>query len=97
MNEELTENLLKIIANGENTTVEFKEAKNTLPTTLFETICSMLNRNGGHIFLGIKDNGEIIGVYKDYVRDMKKNFVNLCNNPEKIFPTVHLDIKEYRK
>ena len=95
MNEELTENLLKIIANGENTTVEFKEAKNTLPTTLFETICSMLNRNGGHIFLGIKDNGEIIGVYKDYVRDMKKNFVNLCNNPEKIFPTVHLDIKEY--
>lgn len=95
MNEELTENLLKIIANGESTTVEFKEAKNTLPTTLFETVCSMLNRNGGHIFLGIKDNGEIIGVYKDYVRDMKKNFVNLCNNPEKIFPTVHLDIKEY--
>ena len=53
MNEELTENLLKIIANGESTTVEFKEAKNTLPTTLFETVCSMLNRNGGHIFLNV--------------------------------------------
>ena len=72
MNEELTENLLKIIANGESTTVEFKEAKNTLPTTLFETVCSMLNRNGGHIFLGIKDNGEIIGVYKDYVKEILK-------------------------
>ena len=67
MNEELTENLLKIIANGEGTTIEFKEAKNNLPNTLFETICAMLNRNGGHIFLGLKDNGEIIGVYKDYV------------------------------
>lgn len=31
MNEELTENLLKIIANGEGTTIEFKEAKNNLP------------------------------------------------------------------
>lgn len=26
---------------------------------------------------------------------MKKDFTNLCNNPEKIFPTVHLEIKEY--
>ena len=25
----------------------------------------------------------------------KKKFVDLCNNPEKIFPTVHLDIKEF--
>ena len=27
---------------------------------------------------------------------MKRNFVNLCNNPEKLFPTAHLDIKEYK-
>lgn len=26
---------------------------------------------------------------------MKKDFVNQCNNPEKLFPTAHLDIKEY--
>ena len=26
---------------------------------------------------------------------MKKNFVNLCNNTEKINPTVHLEMKEY--
>ena len=26
---------------------------------------------------------------------MKKEFVDLCNNPVKIFPTIHLDIKEY--
>lgn len=55
----------------------------------------MLNRNGGHIFLGVKDDGEIIGVYKDYVKSIKKDFTNLCNNPEKVFPTVHLEIKEY--
>ena len=26
---------------------------------------------------------------------MKKDFVNLCNNPEKIDPTIYLNIKEY--
>ena len=87
--------LKQLIVNGESTTVEFTETKNKLPSSLFETVCSMLNRNGGHIFLGVKDDGEIIGVYKDYVKSIKKDFTNLCNNPEKVFPTVHLEIKEY--
>ena len=91
----LPNNLLNIIGNGEGISIEFKEAKKKLPDSLFESICSMLNRNGGHIFLGVKDSGEIIGVYKDYIKDMKKDFVSQCNNPEKLFPTAHLDIKEY--
>ena len=66
--------MINIIKKGENTATEFKEAKNSLPSSLFETICGMLSRNGGHIFLDVKDNGEIIGVYKDYVKDMKKKF-----------------------
>lgn len=95
MIEQIPENLLKLIKDGENSTVEFKTAKKNLPDNLFETICSMLNRNGGHIFLGVQDDGSIIGIYKDYVKDMKKNFANLCNNTEKISPTVHLEVKEY--
>lgn len=95
MEEVLPDNLLRIIEKGEGITIEFKEAKKKLPDSLFESICSMLNRNGGHIFLGVKDNGDIMGVYKDYIKDMKKDFVSQCNNPEKLFPTAHLDIKEY--
>ena len=92
---QIPENLLNLIKDGECTIVEFKTAKKNLPDSLFETVCSMLNRNGGHIFLGIKDNGEICGIYKDYVKNMKKDFANLCNNSEKISPAVHLEIKEY--
>lgn len=95
MIENLPNNLIKFIKSGESIIVEYKEAKNNIPSNLFETICSMLNRNGGHIFLGVKDNLEIKGIYKDYIQAMKKSFVDLCNNPEKIFPTVRLDIKEY--
>ena len=95
MEELLPSSLLKIINNGEGTSIEFKEAKKKLPDSLFESICSMLNRNGGHIFLGVNDDGKVIGVYKDYIKDIKKDFVSQCNNPEKLFPTAHLDIKEY--
>ncbi len=95
MIENLPNNLAELIQLGESTTIEYKEAKKSLPNNLFETICSMLNRNGGHIFLGVNNNSKIIGIYKDYIKSMKKEFVDLCNNPEKIFPTVHLDIKEY--
>lgn len=95
MIEKLPDNLVSFILGGEGTTVEYKEAKKNIPSNLFETVCSMLNRNGGHIFLGVKDKGEVIGVFKDYVKTIKKEFVDLCNNPEKIFPTVHLEIKEY--
>ena len=95
MIENLPTNLVELIKCGEGTTIEYKEAKKSIPCNLFETICSMLNRNGGHIFLGVKDDSEIMGIYKDYIKKIKKEFVDLCNNPEKIFPTVHLDIKEY--
>lgn len=94
MIEKLPNNLIEFIKAGESTTIEYKEAKKSLPSSLFESVCSMLNRNGGNIFLGVNDDSEVIGVYKDYTRTMKKEFVDLCNNPEKIFPTVHLDIKE---
>ncbi len=92
---QLPTNLLNLINNGENSLVEFKTAKDNLPNSLFETICAMLNRNGGHIFLGVSDNKKIVGVYKNSIEQMKKCFANLCNNPEKISPTIHLEIKEY--
>lgn len=95
MVENLPKNLIQFINAGESAIVEYKEAKKNLPSSLFETICSMLNRNGGHIFLGVKDNSEVVGVYKNYTKIIKKEFADLCNNPEKIFPTVHLDMKEY--
>lgn len=95
MVEKINEELMEIIRAGEGVTTEFKKANNKLPQNLFETICAFLNRNGGNIFLGVADDGKIIGVYKNCISEMKKDFANLCNNPEKIEPTVYLNIKEY--
>ena len=90
----MNKDLLEIINSGEKTNVEFKLAFNKLPSSLFETICAFLNRNGGYIFLGIDDNKNIIGVDKNNINQIKKDFRNLCNNPQKIFPTVYLKISE---
>ena len=91
----INEELINIIEEGEGVTTEFKEAINKLPKNLFETVCAFLNRNGGNIFLGISDEGKIIGVEEGSIINIKKDFANLCNNPQKIEPTIYLNIKEY--
>lgn len=56
--ENIPQSLINIINQKEKATTEFKKGENNLPENLFETICAMLNRNGGHIFLGVDDNGK---------------------------------------
>jgi len=89
-----TEKLRKLIAEGEGFTIEFKECVNFLNNTVFETVCSFSNRYGGYILLGVKDNGEVIGVNPKAVSDMKKNFINMLNNPQKISPALMLNLNE---
>ena len=65
----ITENNIKsIIAKGEGLEVEFKESFNTLSRTVFETICAFLNRKGGHLLLGVSDNGMVKGINKESIQ-----------------------------
>ena len=57
-----TQPLLDLISQGEGVTIEFKECKNEIASEVYPTICSFSNRFGGHLFMGVNDNGEIIGV-----------------------------------
>lgn len=88
------EHIEKLISEGEGFTVEFKECTNALNNSVFETVCSFSNRYGGHLLLGVSDSGEIIGVNPSCAKDMKNNFVNVLNNPNKISPTLMLSLSE---
>lgn len=44
------ERIKRLLKQKENIHLEFKEAATALPSSLFETICAMLNREGGDIF-----------------------------------------------
>jgi len=80
-----------LIKNGEGITLEFKECKNKVTKSLYETICAFLNRYGGEILLGVTDQGEITGI--DDVESIKKEIISTLNNPKKINPSVYLSIE----
>ena len=89
-----SQKLLELIREGESLTVEFKECKNKLNKDVFETVCSFLNRNGGSLILGIRDDGTLIGVDLEHVDQIKKDFVTSLNNPLTINPTFYLSVEE---
>ena len=80
------EMILDLISQGEGVTIEFKECKNEVASEVYPTVCSFSNRFGGHILMGVSDNGEIIGVNPNTVKGMRKNFSNMLNNPRKSPP-----------
>ncbi|MDA3799177.1 MAG: putative DNA binding domain-containing protein [Kiritimatiellae bacterium] len=55
----------QMLEKGEGLNCEFKEAVNSLPKNLFETVCAFLNTDGGTIILGVDDFGKVVGVNPD--------------------------------
>ncbi len=86
--------LERIIKQGEGLNIEFKQARNELPRDLFETVCAFLNRNGGHLVLGVQDNGSIVGIDPDNLDRLKRDFTTNSNNPSKLNPPFLLDFTE---
>lgn len=74
----------KIIAEGENNNVEFKSSlrwdykqncinKHLLEMVIAKTIAAFMNSSGGMLLIGVDDEGEIIGLEKDYETVKNKN------------------------
>lgn len=72
--------LLTLIRGGENIRVEFKKSTNDVTKDVYDTVCSFSNREGGIIVLGVKDNGEVLGIDPDAIDRIKKDFVTSINN-----------------
>ena len=91
-----TEKLEKLLNEGEGFTVEYKECVNGLNDSVFETVCSFSNRYGGYMLLGVQEvdkKGVVIGVNPNCVVDIKKIFVNMLNNPQKMSPSLYLSLE----
>jgi ATP-dependent DNA helicase RecG len=72
----------KIIENGENSFTEFKN-ENFHSDSLAKEITAFLNFQGGSVFVGIDDNGNISGVS---LPSLEVKIVNICRN--NIIPSV---------
>ena len=56
------EEIKNIISQGEGVNIEFKKSTTDITKDVYETVCAFSNREGGHILLGVKDDGTVIGV-----------------------------------
>ena len=74
--------LLEIIANGENSGVEFKR-DDIRPEQLAKEIVALANLQGGRLILGIEDNGTISGLQQKNPQEWVLNVVR-----DKVFPQI---------
>lgn len=82
--------LQSIFTIGETVAVEFKRCGNGIENDTYETVCSFLNRFGGDLFMGVLDDGTVIGVPEKAALDMVKNFIKVISNPILFSPTIYL-------
>ena len=88
MTQEKLENILKI---GETVAVEFKRCGGNIESDVYETVCSFSNRFGGDIFLGVLDDGTVVGVPPKAAASLVGNFISALANPDLFSPTMCLD------
>ena len=65
-----------IIQDEEDQNIEFKESWNS--TEMLKWICGFANADGGRMYIGVRDNGEVIGVSnsKKLMEDIPNAIVN---------------------
>jgi ATP-dependent DNA helicase RecG len=68
--------LLEIIKNGENSGVEFKR-DDVRPESLAKEIAAFLNLQGGHVLLGVEDDGSVTGLTRD-PHDAEEWIMQIC-------------------
>lgn len=60
--------LLSLVKDGESLTLEFKSDRGPLPDDeMLEAITCLANHHGGHLLVGVEDNGEITGLHKKHL------------------------------
>lgn len=80
------EQFIKLSKEGEGIKIEYKSCIEQISESLYETVCSFLNHSGGQILIGVKDNGEIVGVNPNKVETLKANIITTIKNQERFLP-----------
>lgn len=79
----------ELINQGENTNIEFKSTlrwnikekkkDSAIEHAVLKTICSFLNSKGGNLFIGVKNDGSILGIELDAFENEDKFLLHLWN------------------
>lgn len=79
-----------IIEQGEGLKIEFKEARNDVPHSFYETIASFSNTDGGTVLLGVADNGVVFGIDSAAKVKLQKDIITALNSRNCINPPFYV-------
>ena len=85
-----------ILRAGESSTVEFKRCGGNPEHDTYETICSFANHAGGAIFLGVKDDGTVLGVPEKSALSIERNIANVTGQPQSFSPTLFVETERFQ-
>ena len=89
-NQDKNKYVLELIAQGENSAIEFKQVE-VRPESLAKELVAFSNTNGGVLLIGVDDCGEIIGIKAR--QDMEEWVANVVRN--NIIPAICPDISKF--
>lgn len=72
----LRADLLELIRNGENSGVEFKR-DDVRAEDVAKELCALANLEGGHLLLGVDDDGTIVGLTRSG-EEIEQWIMNIC-------------------
>ena len=75
------EGLKDILRQKEGTEIEFKQSREHLPRNVYESVCAFLNRRGGHVVLGVDDDGKVVGISQTHIQEQLDTLSKDMNNP----------------
>jgi ATP-dependent DNA helicase RecG len=87
-----TEYFEGLLSQKEGIGLEFKKAEVEVPKSAFESVCAFLNRQGGYLILGVRDDGHLNGIQEGLIDTIQKDFTNLSNNPTNLNPPFLLEL-----
>lgn len=85
------EEIIRIISKGENIRTEFKLAENSVPSSLYETVVSFSNTDGGTIIFGVNRNGSVSGIPPAIISRLTLGIVTSLNSRDCINPPLYIE------
>jgi len=79
-----------LINQGEGLRIEFKDAKDSVPSSFYETVVSFSNTDGGTILLGVDDDGKVKGIDGNAEVSLMKDIITALNSRDCIDPPVYV-------
>ncbi|MBQ6472773.1 MAG: putative DNA binding domain-containing protein, partial [Victivallales bacterium] len=72
------------------TCLEFKRCGGNPGADTFESYCAFLNRDGGDLFLGVADDGTVLGVPEQAADSTVRNLIKVMNDRNQLDPPFYI-------